>query len=326
MQYRGGWALDVDELYGMAGGIDVVQTYDDYPVIVMMQFEDLGFCAKGESAAFVTDYDLTIGGSFPHNTTGGQLSVGQAGAAGGHLGVVETIRQVPGTAATTQVEGARLGLRRGYSRGRRHMSIQRPGLSGKNPLLCTTMPPPAGRSRAAQGLVQAAALGQFALHQCPECRTVSYPPRYACPKCLCGNLVVALVPNGGTVLSLTTIRISGEPYFRRLVPACQALIALYCVPTIVAKARPDCQTGMRVSASLHLDKAGQPVLYARPESDNACSDTNPHWRELVADPLHRRCLIADGRNPVPLTHHVNILEMKGESDRLGQSKACQDKP
>ena len=30
--------------------VDVVETYDDYPVIVMMQFEDLGFCAKGEGA------------------------------------------------------------------------------------------------------------------------------------------------------------------------------------------------------------------------------------------------------------------------------------
>lgn len=118
VQYRGGWALDVDELYGMAGvspgDVDVVQTYDDYPVIVMMQFEDLGFCPKGESARFVSDNDLTIDGSFPHNTTGGQLSAGQAGAAGGHLGIVETIRQVTGSAGTTQVEGARLGLASGF--------------------------------------------------------------------------------------------------------------------------------------------------------------------------------------------------------------------
>ena len=29
--------------------MDLVQTYDDYPVINMMQLEDLGFCAKGEA-------------------------------------------------------------------------------------------------------------------------------------------------------------------------------------------------------------------------------------------------------------------------------------
>ena len=54
VQYRGGWALDIDELWAMAGAkpddVDVLETYDDYPVIVMMQFEDLGFCGKGEGA------------------------------------------------------------------------------------------------------------------------------------------------------------------------------------------------------------------------------------------------------------------------------------
>lgn len=118
MQLRGGWAVDVDELWQMAGHgpdeIDVLQTYDDYPVICMMQFEDLGFCAKGEGAEFVRRHDLTIGGDFPHNTSGGQLSVGQAGAAGGYLGLVEALRQVTGTAGPTQVEGARRAAVSGF--------------------------------------------------------------------------------------------------------------------------------------------------------------------------------------------------------------------
>ncbi len=118
VQERGGWAVDIDELYAMAGvepdDIDLVQTYDDYPVISMMQFEDLGFCAKGEGPDFVRQHDLTISGSFPHNTSGGQLSVGQAGAAGGHLGIVESIRQVTGTAGATQVADARLALASGF--------------------------------------------------------------------------------------------------------------------------------------------------------------------------------------------------------------------
>jgi acetyl-CoA acetyltransferase len=118
VQLRGGWAMDVDELYAMAattpGGIDVVETYDDYPVIVMMQFEDLGFCAKGEGPAFVRGHDLRVGGDFPHNTSGGQLSVGQAGAAGGYLGLVEAMRQVTGTALGAQVAGARTALVSGF--------------------------------------------------------------------------------------------------------------------------------------------------------------------------------------------------------------------
>ncbi|SFI03274.1 thiolase family protein [Bradyrhizobium sp. cf659] len=118
MQVRGGWAMDIGELYAMAGvkpdDLDVVQTYDDYPVITMMQFEDLGFCQKGEGAEFVRQHDLTIDGDFPHNTSGGQLSAGQAGAAGAYLGLVEGLRQVLGTAGPTQVRNASLALAAGF--------------------------------------------------------------------------------------------------------------------------------------------------------------------------------------------------------------------
>ncbi len=118
MQERGGWVLDIEELYSIAGvrpsDIDVVQTYDDYPVISMMQFEDLGFCSKGEGPDFVRQHDFTIGGTFPHNTSGGQLSAGQAGAAGGHLGIVEAMRQVMLVANSRQVPDARLALASGF--------------------------------------------------------------------------------------------------------------------------------------------------------------------------------------------------------------------
>ncbi|HYY59924.1 MAG TPA: thiolase family protein, partial [Burkholderiales bacterium] len=90
------------------------QTYDDYPVISVMQLEDLGFCAKGEAPAFIRDQDFTWDGSFPLNTSGGQLSVGQAGAAGGSLGLVETLRQLTRQAEGRQVKDAKLGLVSGF--------------------------------------------------------------------------------------------------------------------------------------------------------------------------------------------------------------------
>lgn len=118
IQYRGGWAMDIDELYAMAGvapdAVDFVQTYDDYPVICMMQIEDLGFCRKGEGAEFLRSHTLTADGSFPHNVSGGQLSVGQAGAAGGYLGLVEALRQLTGAALGAQVPDARIGLVSGF--------------------------------------------------------------------------------------------------------------------------------------------------------------------------------------------------------------------
>lgn len=118
VQMRGGWAKDMPELYAMAGttpdGIDVVNTYDDYPFVCMMQFEDLGFCKKGEASDFVQAHDFTIAGDFPHNTCGGQLSAGQAGCGGGHMGIVEVLRQVTGQAGPTQVSGAKRGLASGF--------------------------------------------------------------------------------------------------------------------------------------------------------------------------------------------------------------------
>jgi len=115
---RGGWLVDRDELYAQAGvqpaQVDFIQTYDDYPVIVMMQFEDLGFCGKGEGPVFVRTHRMTHDGDFPNNTSGGQLSVGQAGAAGGFLGMTEAIRQLTGAAGDRAVKEAKLGLVCGF--------------------------------------------------------------------------------------------------------------------------------------------------------------------------------------------------------------------
>src|SRR5690606_2609800 len=94
--------------------VDVMQAYDDYPVINMMQIEDLGFCEKGGAPEFVRSNTFTIDGSFPFNTNGGQLSVGQAGAAGGYLGMVETLRQLTGLAGANQVANAKIGLVSGF--------------------------------------------------------------------------------------------------------------------------------------------------------------------------------------------------------------------
>ncbi len=117
IQYRAGWALDSDDLYAQAGvgpaQIDCVQAYDDYPVITLMQLEDLGFCAKGDGAAFIRAHTFTHDGSFPLNTSGGQLSAGQAGAAGGFLGMVEAVRQLTGAASGRQVMRQKNGSHQG---------------------------------------------------------------------------------------------------------------------------------------------------------------------------------------------------------------------
>jgi len=119
VQLRGGWPLFCQQLYASAdltpADIDLLQTYDDYPVISMLQLEGLGFCAMGAAPNFLRETALTFdGGGLPHNTSGGQLSNGQAGAAAGYLGLVESIRQLTGAAIANQVPGARHAMVSGY--------------------------------------------------------------------------------------------------------------------------------------------------------------------------------------------------------------------
>ncbi len=118
IQMQGGWALDREALFARAGvgvrDIDFVETYDDYPVMSLLQLEDLGFCGKGEGPEFVRSNTFTVGGSIPLNTSGGQLSVGQAGTAGGFLGVVEAVRQLTGGALGASVKAAQTGLVSGF--------------------------------------------------------------------------------------------------------------------------------------------------------------------------------------------------------------------
>jgi acetyl-CoA acetyltransferase len=107
-----GLAEIAGELWEAAGAgpaeIDVASVYDDYPAMVVAQLVDLGFGGAEEVVSRVGSRGL------PVNTSGGQLSAGQAGAAGGMHGVVEVVRQLSGKAGKRQVEGARLGLVTGY--------------------------------------------------------------------------------------------------------------------------------------------------------------------------------------------------------------------
>jgi acetyl-CoA acetyltransferase len=114
-----GWRRAADALYAAAAAtpndIDFVQLYDDYPVVVAMQLCNLGFCGEAELADFLRSTDFTVTGQgLPLNTGGGQLSVGQAGAAGGFLGLVEGLRQLTGQTLGAPVNNPRLGLISGY--------------------------------------------------------------------------------------------------------------------------------------------------------------------------------------------------------------------
>jgi len=76
--------------------------YDDYPVMVAVQAEELGIVPGGDVARWLQADVLEA--RWPLNTSGGQLSAGQAGAAGGMHGMVEAVRQLRGDATGRQAD------------------------------------------------------------------------------------------------------------------------------------------------------------------------------------------------------------------------------
>ncbi len=102
-----------DRAFAMAGvgrdAIDVASMYDCYTITVLVTIEDSGFCAKGEGARFVEEHDLRFSGDWPLNTHGGQLGMGQGGAAGGMSHVVDVVTQIQGRAGPRQVGAAERG-------------------------------------------------------------------------------------------------------------------------------------------------------------------------------------------------------------------------
>lgn len=118
IQATGGWARDIDALWDAAqlgpGDMDTLQVYDDYPVIVAMQIADLGFCEKNDLPGFIEKTDFTISGNLPLNTNGGQLSAGQAGAAGGFQNLTEGLRQILRQPLGEQITDAQRALVSGF--------------------------------------------------------------------------------------------------------------------------------------------------------------------------------------------------------------------
>ncbi|MFP5110218.1 thiolase family protein [Neobacillus sp. C211] len=103
-----------DIAYKMAGigpeQIQICGLYDCYTIAVMLMLEDLGFCQKGQGGNFVEEHDLTFKGDFPVNTSGGQLSAGQPGDAGGMVNIVEVVRQLMGKSGIRQIADVEYGI------------------------------------------------------------------------------------------------------------------------------------------------------------------------------------------------------------------------
>jgi acetyl-CoA C-acetyltransferase len=106
--------------------IKYASIYDSFTITVLIQIEDLGFCAKGEGGKFVSDGNIISGvGKLPFNTDGGGLCNNHPANRGGMTKVIEAVRQLRGEAhPAVQVQQCDLALAHGTGMqlGTRHCS------------------------------------------------------------------------------------------------------------------------------------------------------------------------------------------------------------
>ena len=100
--------------FAMAGltpqDVDLAQLYDCFTPTVLLELEDLGFCAKGEGGAFAESGAIELGGSIPINTHGGLLSHCHPGNPGSMFALTEAVVQLRHQAGARQVKDAEVAL------------------------------------------------------------------------------------------------------------------------------------------------------------------------------------------------------------------------
>ena len=99
------------------GDLDVVELHDCFAHNELITYEALGLCPEGGAARFIDDGDNSYGGRIVTNPSGGLLSKGHPLGATGLAQCYELTRQLRGSAAATQVDGARLGLQHNLGLG-----------------------------------------------------------------------------------------------------------------------------------------------------------------------------------------------------------------
>ncbi|WP_339833796.1 thiolase [uncultured Parvibaculum sp.] len=91
--------------------VDHLMIYDAFAHLPVYGLEDLGFCDKGEGAAFIREGNTRPGGKLPLNTNGGGLSYMHSGMYGMYA-LQESVRQMRGI-APAQVPNAKISIAHG---------------------------------------------------------------------------------------------------------------------------------------------------------------------------------------------------------------------
>ena len=117
----GAGQLCAKDVYDQAGidprkDVDCAEIYVPFSWFEPMWLENLGFCDPGEGWKWSMEGKTRIGGQLPLNMSGGVLCTKPIGASG-MIRFAEAARQVRGTAAAHQVDGAKIAVGHAYGGG-----------------------------------------------------------------------------------------------------------------------------------------------------------------------------------------------------------------
>jgi acetyl-CoA C-acetyltransferase len=103
-----------EQAYAQAGvgpaDVDFAEVHDCFTITEILNYEDLGFCARGEGGRFVEEGRASLGGEKPVNPSGGLKSYGHPIGATGVRMIYELVTQLRGRAGARQVKDAEIGL------------------------------------------------------------------------------------------------------------------------------------------------------------------------------------------------------------------------
>ena len=90
--------------------IDFFELHDAFSIMAALSLEACGFANRGEAPRIALNGDIQPSGKIPIATMGGLKGRGHPVGATGIYQIVEAVQQLRGTAGTTQVENAKIGM------------------------------------------------------------------------------------------------------------------------------------------------------------------------------------------------------------------------
>ncbi len=91
--------------------LDFAEVHDCFTISEIIEYEDAGFCEKGEGGKFIEEGQSNIGGKMPINTRGGLLGTGHPLGATGIGQIVEIMQQFRSTVPKERlVDGAEMAM------------------------------------------------------------------------------------------------------------------------------------------------------------------------------------------------------------------------